>query len=140
MVYLVLFRYILVTFFSYLGPYIHSIAFFDFFISFVLFYYVIYKKLQFIYKVDLNCNTKFFVKGVAYITQLFGPITSGIITTTGIGFGGLLSANWFIENLRGVNVIEEIGRDYVDGDLSVVETKDKIIEKIKKGYKDKTKN
>lgn len=121
---------------SFLGIYIYLIAVFEFLLGFFFLLYVTYKQLIFIYNYNLNCNPKLLVKSTLGLVKVTGPFGITIFKATCYMGGSLLSINWFVENLRGVNILEEIGRNMIDDDKTITVTSDIIIKKLKNGYKD----
>lgn len=70
------------------------------------------------------------------LVKVTGPFGITIFKATCYIGGSILSINWFVENLRGVNILEEIGRNMIDDDKTIIVTSDLIIKKLKNGYKD----
>ena len=121
---------------SVLGHCIYLIATFEFFMAIMLLFYIVFEQLKFIYKYDLNCNSKTFVKIVLGLIKMVGPYASVVAKASCIGFGWMLSVNWFVENTFSVNILKEVGINYIDGDKSISETSSIIVKKIKNGYKE----
>lgn len=112
--------------------FIYLIAAIEFIISFALTVFVTYKKICFIRKYPLDCNPKGVVTGAIGILLLAKPVFK---YTAAFG-GTIMATNYFLQDFRGVNVIAEVGQNYIDGDKSARETTTIVWDKLKKGYKD----
>jgi hypothetical protein len=111
---------------------VYIVACCEFIISLGLNIYITVKRLQFIYNYPLNCNPNKFVKGIITSVAMGKPLFK---YSAAIG-GSLLATNLFIENVRGVNVMQEFGKNYIDSDKSMAETVSIIKNKLYKGFKD----
>ena len=111
---------------------IYAIAYVEFINSILLTIYITYKKIKFIIKYPLDCNPWPYVKGFTVGSAMVHPL----VKIVGGTVGGVLAMNYGIQDLRGVNMLEEIGRNYIDDDKSAMETVIIIKNKLKKGYKE----
>lgn len=111
---------------------LYVIAYAEFVNSILLTIYITYKKVRFIIKYPLECNHWPYVKTFTIGYTMANPLVKIIGGTV----GGILVINYGIQDLRGVNMLEEIGRNYIDDDKTAIETAVIIKDQIKKGYKE----
>lgn len=97
---------------------IYLIAIKEFLISLFFNMLIVYKKLKFIYSYPLECNPNEWVRGTLAGLAMAKPI----LKYTAAAGGSVMATNYFLQDFRGVNVIEEIGRNYIDGDKIGKET------------------
>lgn len=134
--------FLIMGFFSlFIGPKIalfypsfaYLIAFFEFLGSIYLNIYITYKRIKFIYSYPLDCNPKEAARALFSLLVASKPLFK---YTAAVG-GSALAFNYFIQDLRGVNIIQEIGENYIDNGKSASETASILKEKLYKGYKEK---
>jgi hypothetical protein len=97
---------------------IYFISLCQFLLSFIINVFITYKKLKFIIEYNLDCNPKEAVKAI--VSSLI--VAKPVFKYTAVITGGALATNYFLQDLRGVNVVEEIGRNYIDDEKTIGET------------------
>lgn len=111
--------------------YLFSIV--EFSISLYYTVFVTIKEIKFIWNYPLDCNPE----GPVRSTIIGYALTKPIFKYTAGFCGSIMGINYFLQDFRGVNVIEEIGRNYVDGGKTGKETASIVWNKLKDGYGEK---
>ena len=109
------------------------ISIIEYILGLFLVVYVTIRRLHFIYFFDLDCNPCFIVK---FIT---GELIAGKALFKGFAYfcGGMVSTNYVVDEVTGVSIFREYGKNYVYGDQTFTEATKSVYSKLFKENNDR---